>query len=104
MDIPWNVPWSHGIVGWDRQEDTRASVRGTGGHPMECPMISWDRGMGWTGGYTRICERDRWTSHGMSHDLMGSWDGMDSGTHASVRGSGGHPMECPTIPWDRGMG
>ncbi len=77
MDIPWNVLWSHGIVGWDGQWDIRASVRGTGRHPMECPMIPWDRGMGW----------DR-----------------QEDTHASVRGTGGHPVECPMVPWDSGMG
>ncbi len=69
-------------MGWDGQWDTRASVRGTGGHSVECPMVSWDRGVGWTVGYTRFCERDRWTSHGMSHGPMGSWDGMDSRIHA----------------------
>ena len=96
MDIPWNVPWSHGIVGWDGQEDTRASVRGTGGHPVECPMVPWDSGMGWTVGHTCIYERDRWTSHGMSYGPVG-WDGQWD-THASVRGTGGHPIECPMIP------
>ncbi len=63
-------------VGLDGQEDTRASVRGTGGHPMECPMVPWDHGKGWTVGYTRFCERDRRTSLGMSHGPMGSWDGQ----------------------------
>ncbi len=33
---------SHGIVGWDGQWDTRVSVKGTGGHPVECSMESWD--------------------------------------------------------------
>ncbi len=33
-------------MGWDGQWDTRASVRGTGGHSVECPMVSWDLGMG----------------------------------------------------------
>ncbi len=87
----------HGIVRWDGQWDTRVSVKGTGGHPVECSMGSWDgmdsgthaiserdrwtsrgmshnpwdHGMGWTGGYTRICVRDRWTSHRMSQDPMG---------------------------------
>ncbi len=82
MDIPWNVPWSHEILGSDGQEDTRASVRGTGGHPMKCPTIPWDRRMGWTVGHTCIGERDRWTSHRMSHGPMRTWDWMDSGTHA----------------------
>ncbi len=74
----------HGIVGWDGQWDTRASVKGTDGHPVECPTIPWDSGMGWTVGYTRICERDRWISRGMSHNPMGSWDRMDSGIHAHL--------------------
>ena len=30
---------------WDGQWDTRASVGGTGGQSMECPMEQWD---GWT--------------------------------------------------------
>ncbi len=34
--------------------------------------------MGWDGQwYTRICERDRWTSQGMSHNPTGPVDGMD---------------------------
>ncbi len=65
MDIPWNVPRSHGIVGWDGQEDTHASVRGTGGHPVECLMVPWNSGMGWTVGQT----------------------------HVPTRGSGGHPVD-----------
>ncbi len=48
--------------------DTHASIGGTGGHLVECPMRSRD--------------------------------GMDRGTHSK----GGHPMDCPTIPWDCGMG
>ncbi len=42
VHILWNVLWSHGIVGWDGQWHTHASMRGTGGHPMECPMVPWD--------------------------------------------------------------
>ncbi len=51
--------------------------------------------MGWTVGHTRISERDRWTSCGMFHGIMG-WDGQWD-TRASVKGTGGHPVECPTI-------
>ncbi len=39
---------SHGTVGWDGQLTAHASVRGTGGHTMECPTVLWDCGMGWT--------------------------------------------------------
>ncbi len=52
VDILWNVPWSHGIVGWDGQWDTQASVRRTGGYPMGL----WD-GMD-SGTHTYISERD----------------------------------------------
>ncbi len=58
MDIPWNVPLLHGTVGYDGQS--------------HCPM-----------------RRDE----------------MDSGTHTRIFiGTGGHPVECPTVPWDCGMG
>ncbi len=120
------------------------SVRGTCGHPMECPTVLWDHGMGWTVGHTRICRGTgghpmecptvpwdcgmRWTIP-LSRGTMG-WDGRWD-THTSVegqvdipwnvplshgtvgwavghtricRGTGGHPMECPTVPWDCGMG
>ncbi len=53
----------------------------------------------------------------MSHDPMGLWDGMDSRTHASVKGQVDIPWKVPwycgmgwtipcnsMIPWDRGMG
>ncbi len=51
------------------------SVRGTCGHPLECPMVPWDRGMRWTVGHTCICT-----------------------------GTGGHSVEHPTVPWDCVMG
>ncbi len=38
---------------------------------MDNPTVPWHHGMGWTVGHTRIC-----------------------------RGTGGHPMECPTVPWE----
>ena len=53
----------------------------------------WDRGMGWTIRYSCVSERDRWTSHGMSHDPMGPWDGMDNLRHfwtALANGTLGH--------------
>ena len=116
VDIPWNVPWSHGIVRWDGQWDTRASVRGTGGHPMEhasvrgtgghpmeCPIVPWDHGMGWTVGHTCICNKDMWTSCGMSYGPMGSWDGQWD-TQAPARETVGCPVECTMVPWDHGMG
>ncbi len=58
MDIPWNVPRSHGTVGWDGQYDT-CICRATGGHPVESPMGLWD---------------------GMDNP-MGPWDGMDNLRH-----------------------
>ncbi len=70
MDIPWNVLWS--------------------------------RGMGWTVGHTCIYERDRWTSRGMFYGPMG-WDGQWD-IHASAIRTCGHPVECPMVPWDSGMG
>ncbi len=87
---------------------------------MGFPKIPWDSGMGWTVGCTRICERDRWTSHGISYGPMGSWDRMDSGTHmqglsygpmGSWDGRGIHTqlregqLDIPwNVPWDHGMG
>ncbi len=59
----------------------------------------------------RICKRDMWTFHGMSHCPVGLWDAMDNPTvpwdqgmgwtvgHTRIcRGTGGHPVECPTVP------
>ncbi len=63
-----------------------------------------------------IYKRDRWTSHGMSHCPMGLWEAMDNPTvpwdhgigwtvgHICIcRVTGGHSMECPTVPMDCGM-
>ncbi len=65
---------------------------------------SWDRGMGWTVRYSCVSKWDRWTSHGMSHDPMEPWDGMDSTTHASVEGQVDIPWNVPlshgTVGWD----
>ncbi len=30
------------------QRDTQAPVERTDGHPVECPTVPWDCGMGWT--------------------------------------------------------
>ena len=50
-------------------------------------------------GHTSMSERDRWTSRGMSHGIVGwKWD-----THAWVRGTGGHPGEYLTITWNSRM-
>ncbi len=38
---------------------------------------------------------------GMSHGPIALWIRMDSGTHASVRGTGEHPRN---VPWDLGIG
>ncbi len=51
-------------MGWTVGQ-THAPTRESGGHPVECPMVPC------------MNERDRWTSHGMSHNPMGPWDGMD---------------------------
>ncbi len=40
----------HGIMGWDGQ----SSVKGTGGHPVECPTIHGI--MGWDGQEGHLCE------------------------------------------------
>ncbi len=85
MDIPWNVPLSYGTMGWDRQWDTHASVKGQVDIPWNVPLSHGTVG----------CD-------GQSYCPMGPWDGMDSGTHI-CRGTGGHPMECPIVPWDCGM-
>ncbi len=36
----------YGPMGWDGQWDTHASAIRTCGHPLECPMVPWDSGMG----------------------------------------------------------
>ena len=108
-DILWIVPWFYVKVGWDGQWDTHASVRGSSGHPVECHMesldgmdsgtythlwegqvdilwyVPWYLGMEWTIRHTCICMRDRCTSHVMSYGPMGSWDGMNSGTHMDLQ-------------------
>ncbi len=61
----------------------------------------WDRGMGWIIRYSCVSERDRWTSHGMSYNPMGLWDGVESRTHASVEGQVDIPWK---VPWYCGMG
>ncbi len=58
MDIPWNVPLSHGTVGSNGQS--------------HCPMGPWDRMDSRT--YIHL-QSDRWTSHGMSNCPNGLWDG-----------------------------
>ena len=64
------------------------SVRGTCGHPMECPTVPWDHGMRWT--------------IPLSHGTMG-WDGQWD-THASVEGQVDIPWNVPlshgTVGWD----
>ncbi len=51
-------------------------------------------------GHTRICERDKWTSHGMSYGPMGSWDGMDSRTHMHLQEG---QVDIPwNVPWSMG--
>ncbi len=86
VDIPWNVPRSHGIVGWDEQWDARASVKGTGGHLMEYRMVPWDHGIGWTVGHT--C-RDY---------SMVLWD-------HGIGWTVGHTCrDYPMVLWDHGMG
>ncbi len=66
--------------------------RGTGGHPVECPTVPWDCGMGWT-------------IYGVSGHLDGTmgWDGQWD-THASVEGQVDIPWNVPlshgTVGWD----
>ncbi len=65
------------------------SVRGTCGHPMECPTVPWDRGMRWT--------------IPLSHGTMGM--GWTVGhTHTSVEGQVDIPWNVPlshgTAGWD----
>ncbi len=55
-------------------ETLTAMARGTGGHSVEYSKGSWD---GRTVKRTFICKRDRWTSCGLSHCHMGSWDRID---------------------------
>ncbi len=69
----------------------------------------WDRGMAWTVRYSCVSERDRWTSRGMSHDPMGRWDGMDSGTFhgmstcSSTDACVSHCPSHPMVSWDSGI-
>ncbi len=47
LDIPWNVLWSHGIMGWAvgyicMSERDNWTSQGMSHNPI------WDRGMGWT--------------------------------------------------------
>ena len=119
---------SYGIMWWDRQCDIHASLRGTGGHPVEYPMVPWDcvgmdnvthtqthlerdrwtsRGMshgivGWDGQWdTHIWVKDSWISREMSHGPMGSWDGMDCGTHTHLREG---QMDIPwNVLWCHGI-
>ncbi len=64
------------------------SVRGTCGHPMECPTVPWDRRMGWT--------------IPLSHGTM-RWDGQWD-IHTSVEGQVDIPWNVPlshgTVGWD----
>ncbi len=55
------------------------SVRGTCGHPMECPTVPWDCGMQWT--------------IPLSHGTVG-WDGQWD-TRASVEGQVDIPWNVP---------
>ena len=45
MDIPWNVPLSHGTMGWDGQWDTHASVEGQVDILWNVPLSHWTMGM-----------------------------------------------------------
>ncbi len=49
--IYFTDPWDRGM-GWT--VNIHVSVRGTGGHSVECPTIPWDRGMGWTVGHMHL--------------------------------------------------
>ncbi len=46
-----SISQTHGTVGWTV---IHVSVRGTGGHSVECPTIPWDHGMGWTVGHVHL--------------------------------------------------
>ncbi len=88
-------------MGW--AWDTHTTERGTVGHPVECPKVPWDRGMG-SGIHTQLREGQLdipWNVP-RSHGAVG-WDGLCD-THISERRTVEHPVECPMVPWDHGLG
>ncbi len=71
LDIPWNVLWSHGIMGWAvgyicMSERDNWTSQGMSHNPI------WDRGMGWTFygisghlcDYLTICMQLEFYNHG----------------------------------------
>ncbi len=91
------------ILSWDRKMEwtVGVSVRGTCGHPMECPTVPWDRGMQWTMATVPWDRGMQWTIP-LSHGTMG-WDGQWD-IHASIEGQVDIPWNVPlsheTVGWD----